>query len=474
MNYKNSFLFLCFCLILLACNGSKSYSFEKPSIKVKNELKDEYLGLFFQDKKIGYFHGSAYEGTFEDKKIFYLYGNAIIRLKIENDVVNTVLNEEVIIDGISKKTIYFNYRQQIGDSDLKIKGIQKNNKIKIKIETGGSTQDLDLDDDYIPLASAGFLMWQEGIKEGKKVNFKVFVEALQKEEKLGMEIGTPKTIEGKKVYPLKQKLGNIEIESEILENGDIFKEESIQGFTMKKLSKEEALRFDGELSLYDIFSYSLIPVDRPIVGKIKELEIILKGAQNFKIPETVFQKVEKKEDYYVIKISSNVQTGAVREKINPDKYLVETPKIQKNHKKIKELANDITKGIKEDNEKAKSIVNWVNKNIKKKLRDRSSALEVLNSKEGECEAHAMLVSALLRSIGIPTKIVGGIVYSQENKGFLYHAWNEVYLDGFFIPVDATFGQFPADITHIKLTEEENMEDIAVLIGKLKINILKFN
>ncbi|MCX7769903.1 MAG: transglutaminase-like domain-containing protein [Proteobacteria bacterium] len=471
-NFKRFFLFFFF--LLLACSGEKGYTFEKPSIKIVNELKNEYLGLFFQDKKIGYFHGSAYEALLENKKIFYLYGNALIRLKLENDVVNTILNEEIIIDGESKKTLYFNYRQQIGDSDLRIIGSLQGKQIVLRIETGGSVQTLEIEDYYMPLASAGFLLWQDGIKEGKKKEYKVFVEALQKKEDIIMEIGTPKFIEGKKVYPLKQRLGNIEIESEILENGDIFKEESIHGFTMKKLSKEEAIKFDGELSLYDLFSYSLVPVDKPIIGEVKELKLALKGAGNFKIPESSYQKVEIKDGIHLISLTTKGSEKILKEDINIEKYLRETPKIQKNNKKIKDLAEDITRGIKDNSEKAKAIVTWVNKNIKKRLRDRSSALEVLITKEGECEAHAMLTTALLRSIGIPTRIVGGIAYSRENKGFLYHAWNEVYIDGVFFPVDATFGQFPADATHLKLTDEDNMEDVAMLIGKIKIEILKVN
>lgn len=470
---KNYFFLFFFCLVLFACNGSKSYSFDKPSIKVTNELKNEYLGLYFQDKKIGYFFGSAYDGLLENRKVFYLYGNALIRIKLENDLINTILNEEIIIDKATKKAIYFSYKQQIGDSELKIIGVDRDNKLMLRTETGGNIQYFELEGDYVPLASAGFLMWQEGIKEGKKSKFKVFVEALQKKEDLTIEVGKPRFVEGKKIYPLKQKLGNIEVESEVLENGDIFREESIQGFTMKKITKEEALKFDGELSLYDMLSYSLIPIDKPITGYVKEIEIILRGADKFNIPKTDFQKVLKKDNYHLIKVSSKILKGEKSEKINLEKYLIETPKIQKNHKKIKELAETLTKGVNDDKEKVKIIVHWVNGNIKKRLRDRSSALEVLNTKEGECEAHSMLTAALLRSIGIPAKVVGGITYSKENQGFLYHAWNEVYLNGYFVPVDSTFGQFPADATHIKLTEEENMEDIATLIGKLKIEIIKF-
>jgi transglutaminase-like putative cysteine protease len=135
------------------------------------------------------------------------------------------------------------------------------------------------------------------------------------------------------------------------------------------------------------------------------------------------------------------------------------------------LAKNITKEANIDREKAKRIADWVNKNIEKRLKDKSSALDVLSSREGECEAHSMLTAALLRSIGIPAKIVGGIVYSNDYKGFLYHAWNEVWIDNHFVPLDATFGEFPAKPYHLKLTEENNMEDVIFYLGKLKIKVL---
>jgi transglutaminase-like putative cysteine protease len=116
---------------------------------------------------------------------------------------------------------------------------------------------------------------------------------------------------------------------------------------------------------------------------------------------------------------------------------------------------------------------WVYKNIDKKpTLSIPSALEVLKTKQGDCNEHAVLMAALCRAAGIPAKICSGIVYL--NGSFYYHAWVEVYLNR-WVSVDPTLNQFPADVTHIKFIEGEMESQIAVLklVGKLNLEILEY-
>lgn len=100
-----------------------------------------------------------------------------------------------------------------------------------------------------------------------------------------------------------------------------------------------------------------------------------------------------------------------------------------------------------------------------------SALEVLNSKRGDCNEYTALFTALARSLGIPAKMVAGLVY-QGNR-FFYHAWPEVYL-GRWVPLDPTFNQAPADATHIPLVEGSLQEQVGLIskLGRIKIYILE--
>ncbi|GFO53318.1 transglutaminase [Geomonas sp. Red276] len=117
------------------------------------------------------------------------------------------------------------------------------------------------------------------------------------------------------------------------------------------------------------------------------------------------------------------------------------------------------------------LVAWVAKEIKGSGTDSQSPLETLEKKEGNCQSHARLYASLARAAGIPTRFVSGLVYLPE-RGFLYHSWAESYLKG-WVPVDPTFGEVPADITHIKLVEGDSageMEALAGVIGRIKLKV----
>ena len=88
---------------------------------------------------------------------------------------------------------------------------------------------------------------------------------------------------------------------------------------------------------------------------------------------------------------------------------------------------------------------------------------MLSQKKAECQGHTMLYTAFARSLEIPTRILNGIVYSSEYKGFLYHTWAQSYINGQWVTIDPLFGQFPADATHIKLVEGERSSEIMPLV-----------
>ncbi|HXV21869.1 MAG TPA: transglutaminase domain-containing protein, partial [Desulfuromonadales bacterium] len=62
-------------------------------------------------------------------------------------------------------------------------------------------------------------------------------------------------------------------------------------------------------------------------------------------------------------------------------------------------------------------------------------------------------------------VVAGLAYA--NDGFYYHAWNEVWLDG-WVSVDAVFAQMPVDATHVKLVDggPERHVRLAEVVGRL--------
>jgi hypothetical protein len=98
----------------------------------------------------------------------------------------------------------------------------------------------------------------------------------------------------------------------------------------------------------------------------------------------------------------------------------------------------------------------------------ASAAEVAASRQGDCSEHAVLTAALCRAVGIPARVAMGDVYCSEFAGrkniFGGHAWNQAYIGGKWIGLDAT--RAPNGYTPEHITEavgNGNPEDFFALI-----------
>ncbi|MCS1351992.1 transglutaminase family protein [Mechercharimyces sp. CAU 1602] len=115
--------------------------------------------------------------------------------------------------------------------------------------------------------------------------------------------------------------------------------------------------------------------------------------------------------------------------------------VQSNDKKIKELAQSLTKGAGDERAQAKKIYRYVSRTIKydvPKFRNdtfslNDSALKALAEKKGVCQDYAFLAVALLRANGMEARFVEG--YAEGVR----HAWVEVRIGGEWVTMDPTWG-----------------------------------
>lgn len=99
-----------------------------------------------------------------------------------------------------------------------------------------------------------------------------------------------------------------------------------------------------------------------------------------------------------------------------------------------------------------------------------SAVQVLETRRGDCNEHTVLYVALARALGLPARTAVGLVHLDGS--FYYHAWPEVWLDG-WVAVDPTFGQWPADAAHLRFVVGGLAQQVEIvrLIGRLEIEVL---
>ena len=128
-----------------------------------------------------------------------------------------------------------------------------------------------------------------------------------------------------------------------------------------------------------------------------------------------------------------------------------------------------------DGVKADKLVAWVYKNLEKRpVLSVPNALETMENRIGDCNEHAVLLTAFARAAGIPAEVEVGVVYMRGR--FFYHAWNVLYLRdwGGWVTADAVLRQMPADVTHLRFVrgEADRQLDLVGLIGRLKLEILE--
>lgn len=161
------------------------------------------------------------------------------------------------------------------------------------------------------------------------------------------------------------------------------------------------------------------------------------------------------------------------------KALAPEATVQSDHPQIRRRAESIAAMSLRDMEVApvldlaRKVNAWAYDEIEKQgVVGVPSALETLETMRGDCNEHATLVTALLRSLKVPARLAVGIAYLPERQRFFYHAWVEVW-SGQWVAIDPTFGQLPADVGHVRFVVgglQEQFEMFRV-IGQLKMKHL---
>lgn len=120
-------------------------------------------------------------------------------------------------------------------------------------------------------------------------------------------------------------------------------------------------------------------------------------------------------------------------------YLKATSQVQSDHLEIQAKAKALVQGVKTEFDAVQRILSWVVDNVRYvSPSSQYDALYTFHNGKGNCQNFSHLACALLRAVGIPTRIVNGVTlnqpYSVKTKegefsfrfGQGRHSWIEVY------------------------------------------------
>ena len=101
-------------------------------------------------------------------------------------------------------------------------------------------------------------------------------------------------------------------------------------------------------------------------------------------------------------------------------------------------------------ERVELLLDWLDEEIAHEARDGAAdAAAVLADRRGDATEFTALFVAMANAAGVPARPRVGFV--ARRTAFYAHPWAEVWIDG-WIGVDPYLGQFPADLTHLRVQE----------------------
>jgi transglutaminase-like putative cysteine protease len=117
-----------------------------------------------------------------------------------------------------------------------------------------------------------------------------------------------------------------------------------------------------------------------------------------------------------------------------------------------------------------SIAEWVRRHVEYRYGTtdaRTSAYDTATERSGVCRDFAHLLIAFCRALGVPARYVSGYALELDPPDF--HGWVQVYLDGGWHNVDATYEGVRPALVPIAVGRDAADVAIATLwgIGKLR-------
>jgi len=442
------------------------------------ERMEEWWGVFYRGEKIGF----ATQTVEPKAKGYRLHDRSVLNLNLLGAIqpAATNLEMEANADWILEN---FSFELRSKEIRFSARGTVKDRNLSVEIDSAGhrSRRDLTLTQaPYLLAALKPYVVTQQ-LETGKKFFFNTFDPSTLSQQVTSVVIEGREQIRiGDRIEPairLRQSFRGISVVSWIDGFGRTLKEESPAGLSLIRQDAQEAKNLPARAVALDMIAQTAIPAALPNPNPQASAAIRLK-LSGVNLANFSLDSGRQKRDGDRIEIRRedvkrlSIPKLPVRE-ARFASYLQPTPFLQADHPAIMALARKIVGDETDAYRAAAKIKDWVYREIAKEPTvSIPNALEVLQTRKGDCNEHTVLFNALARAAGIPAKTVVGVVYLRG--AFYYHAWSEVWL-GDWITLDSVLNQFPADVTHIKFLEGEidRQIDILQLIGNLKIEALPF-
>jgi len=379
----------------------------------------------------------------------------------------------------------FDFSMDPGTGAVQVSGTVDGSRLALRITTGAGvrTQSLDLGEPPTLALNLGRRLADGRLKPGARYTWSVFDPATLRNAPVVVEVGKREVVRAGDVripaFRVVMESAGLKVTSWVTDTGEIVREDSPLGLMTIRESADTATKMavSGRTREDMLATAAVVPVMTGQIDDPRDVQRIRVQLTGADLSATDLDGVGQTVSGNVVEIRNprSLQYG----RADPDipRYLQPEPFIESDAEEIRAETAKAVHGTRDPRLQAELLVRYVNALLEKKPTiSLPSAREVLRTRIGDCNEHTVLYVAMARAAGIPARIAVGLAY--VNGAFYYHAWPEVYLaesvaSGYWLPVDPTFNQFPADGTHLRLVRGglDRQAAILPLIGRIKMTVL---
>ncbi|MEJ2716929.1 MAG: transglutaminase-like domain-containing protein [Deltaproteobacteria bacterium] len=430
----------------------------------------------------GAYAGFGRSRQFRQGDHWVVHDNLHISLNIQGRLKPIIIDSSAKVDD-DFRLISFDVKVASGIISFQQKGRVDGNYLLLTIpkSQGGGTKRLRIHEAPRISRSLGLPLPLTGLKVGDTFRVPVFdpMDGQEWDARITVREKAEIELSGKKrdAWLVHAEFRAVEATMWVDKQGQLLKGRLPLGITVVRADKGEISgQVKGSRTLPEMMTLASVPVKGsiPHPRKLELLRLKFLGGRGLNLPSDHFRQKATDSEITVTRESLPKATYAIPyQDRKMQEYLAPSRFIRSDHPKIIQKAREII-GDEKDPVKAASLINrWVFDNIKKVPTPAvPDAYTILETRQGDCNEHAVLAVALARAVGIPARIALGLVNMDE--GFYYHAWAAYWAGDTWFTGDPLMDQVPADATHVTLLygDVDKHMNVLTYLGKLKLEVLE--
>ena len=193
------------------------------------------------------------------------------------------------------------------------------------------------------------------------------------------------------------------------------------------------------------------------------MQISVGTSEQISLPSSDFQKIEQTAANTIIVTLSRptmtpdaaASTDSPSVHKRPDREFSDNTRwINSKDDNVRRMAVIGGGAVSDPHEKCRRLSSYIRSHLRPAAFSTSlrPASEVAISKKGDCTEYAVLLAAVMRSEGVPSRVAVGFTYVPHPASFAPHMWTEAWIDGQWIPFDASQSGEANPLTRLKVAD----------------------